>query len=246
MLHALRPANWLDWLLLIYLALGVWQGLRRGLLLSVAALAASVLALVLALHYTTAAVAFANGHWHTETNLEHYLSRQMPLPDGSGQVPYTSASASVFTHELQQGPAGSSDAAMASLFTSGPPPSGPTTLQGYFDQILAQRIVSFGAFTALFVGGELVLNLLAGLIFGRIARRGVAGVLNGGLGGLFGAGERLVQAAVVLALVASASAVPAAHALAGPLDHSRWAPALIRTFRALLPGAQRWIGAWLA
>ena len=241
----LRPENWLDWVILVYVVLGLWQGMRRGLVLSVASIAATVLAVVLAVHYGPQAVSFADAHWHTQTNMEHYMARQMPLPDGSGQVSYSPASAAVLRQDIQQGTPGSAGVAVAQIFASPAPRPAPRTLQGYFDAIVAQHVLGFVGFLAVMIGAEVVLHFVATVLFGRVARRGVVGVVNGGLGALIAAGERLVEVAAILAIVAAVAAVPAAAALNGAIHGSRWAPPLLHAFRAVLPSTGRWIS-WVA
>lgn len=242
---ALTPRNWLDWAILVYVLLGFWQGLRRGLVLSVVGIAATVLAVVVAGQYGPRAVQAANAHWHTEQHLEQYLSRQMPLPDGSGQVPYSTAAAAVLRQDIGRGLTGPAGTAVANVFQAPPPSPKPATLQGYFDAVVASHVMGLLAFLALLIGGEVVFHFLGGLVFGRIARRGVAGVLNGGLGAVFAAAARLVEATAVLALMAALAAVPATAALEAVLHGSRWAAPLLSAFHAVLPETGKWVN-WLA
>ena len=241
---ALRPENWLDWVIAIYVLLGLWQGLRRGLVLSVVGIAATVLAVILATHYSPQAVQFANTRWQTERHLEQYLSRQMQLPDGAGQVPYSTAAVGVLRQDMQHTAPGSAGVALAGVFSQPAPTPPPATLQAYFDEVVAARIMGLVAFVALVVAAEFLFHGIGGVLFSRLARRGVLGLVNRGLGALLGAGERIVEAAIVLALATGLAAVPAAAALAPVLHGSRWAPALVGVFHQLLPRTGKWMS-WL-
>lgn len=242
---ALTPENWLDWAILVYVLLGCWQGLRRGLVLSVVGIAAALLAVLVAGHFGPRAVQFANVRWHSEQHLEQYLSRQMPLPDGSGQVPYSAAAASVLRQDIGRGLTGPAGAAVASVFQAPTPSPHPATLQGYFDAVVAGHVMGLAAFVALLVAGEIVFHFVGGLLFGRMARRGMAGLVNGGLGAILAAGERIVTATAILALMAALAAVPATAAVGSVLHGSRWATPLLSAFHAVLPETGKWVN-WLA
>lgn len=238
---ALRPENWLDWAILIYVGLGLWQGLRRGLVLSLVGIAATILALVLAVHLGPRAVQFADTRWHTQERLQQYLGRQLPLPDGAGQVPYSRVAVTVLRQDMRQAAAGPSGQALAAVFQQPPPVPRPATLQDYFDAVVAGRVLGLAAFVALLAGGEVILRFAGSLLFAGVARRGLAGLLNGAGGALVGAAERLVETMALLSVVSALAAVPAAAALTPILQHSRWAHPLLRAFTSMLPQVRAWL-----
>jgi uncharacterized membrane protein required for colicin V production len=227
---------------------GFLAGLRRGVILSLAAIAAALGALGLAIHFSPGVAAYADARWHADAAVSSFLQHYMPLPDGSGQIPYSATALQLYLQQVQtQGTASAPYAAsLRSMLAGAPPPAAPaSTLGGVVDAALAQRLVAAGAFTAVVVAAEAALWLLAVLILGGAARRGWAGGVNALLGALLGMVERLVESAAALALLASLSVFPASSGLAAAIHHSRWAPLLLTALRRSVPAADHWLRSWL-
>jgi uncharacterized membrane protein required for colicin V production len=243
------PANWVDWLIVIAVGSGLLAGLRQGAVLSLAGLAAAAAAVGLAIHFGPILAAAAEAHWHLQRQLADFLQRYMPLPDGSGAVPYSPAALQLFLHQAVQGagaPQPYLQAISALLHTPGATATA-TTLGGYIDGLLAQRLLSFAAFLAVLMVGEAVLLGCARLAFGGVARQGLSGVANALGGAALGGLERLVEVSAVLALLAAVSVLPELGGVASALHGSRWAPVLLGALRHLLPpGTPGGLAAWIA
>ena len=242
------PVNWVDWLVVVGALTGILSGARRGFVLALGALAAAVGAVALAAHMAPTVAAAANAHWHADRQVSAFLQRYMPLPDGSGQIPYSATAMQLY---LQQATAQGTiapqyAAALSTMLAQAGPPTGSTTLGAYVDGALAARIVDLGAFAAVLVIAETVLMAAVSLVFGGWARRGFLGLLNGILGAGLGLVERVVEVTAALALLASLSALPAFGGIAAALAHSRWAPILLGGLRHILPASNPLIRSWLS
>lgn len=237
MFTSLEPANWLDWLIVLYTACGVLSGLRRGLILSLAAVAATVAAVALAVHFSPSAVAFALARWHLQTHIADFLGRVMPLPDGAGATPYSPSAAALLGQQIGNAASSSYARAVDGILTALPPLTGslPATLGGYVDRAVANRVVTLLAFVTIVLLSEAILLVAARLLLGRVARRGLAGAMNAVTGGAVGGVERLAQATLFLAILASLSLIPQLSGLAGPLHRSHWAPFLLTIVKKIVP-----------
>lgn len=241
MLAALAPANWLDWLILVYVGLGALAGIRRGLVLSLVGLGAVVAATLAAIHWAPAGVVFAQRHWQLESKLAAVLGRVMPLPDGAGATPYSPYAAGVFAQQIGGASSPAYAQAMGRLLAQGSVPSPPpVTLGGYVADMAAEKLAPVLAFLAILIGGEVVLAHLGVLAFSRTARRGWAGAVNAVAGGVFSGVERLAEAALVLGALAALSRLPELSGLGAMLAHSHWSTFLLAALRRV-PGLRSWL-----
>ena len=242
------PMNWVDWLIVAAACTGLLGGARRGLILALGGLVAAVLAVAAAAHLTPVVAAAANAHWHADRQVSAFLQRYMPLPDGSGQIPYSPSALQLFLQQAtsQGAIAPAYASALAALVGHSGPAAGNPTIGTYVDDALAARIVDFAAFTTALIVGEAVLLGIVHILLGGVARRGMAGLLNGVLGAAVGLMERLVEVTAGLIMLASLSVLPAFGAIAGALSHSRWAPLLLSAFRRVVPTADPLIQSWLS
>ena len=241
-----RPEDALDWVVLALLATGLITGLRRGFVRALAGALVTLLALALAVHLGPRAAAYAVAHWNARAALAGFLARYLPLPDGSGQIPYSPSALALLLQQLQsQGDLTPAYAASLHglLGTAGPAPPA-STLDAYIDGLLAARLLALAAFTVVLSAALAVLGPLAGL-FARRVPGGWAGVSNAALGALFGAAERLVHITVLLAVLAALSAMPVLAALATVTRDSRYAPVLLAVLRHAVPASDQWLQSWL-
>lgn len=241
MLAALVPANWLDWLILVYVGLGALAGLRRGFILSLVGLGAVVAATLAAIHWAPVGAAFAQRHWQLETKLAAFLGRVMPLPDGAGATPYSPYAAGVFAQQIGGSSSPAYAQAMGRLLTQGRAPSPPpATLGAYVADMAAQKLAPVLAFLVILIGGEVVLANLGVLAFSRTARHGWAGALNRVGGAALAGVERLAEAALVLSALAVLTRLPEFSGLAATLAHSHWSAFLLAAVRRV-PGFRSWL-----
>jgi len=240
---ALGALNWVDYIALAIVMAGLGAGIRRGAAESVVTLAASLAALVLALHLTPAVAQAAERRWAIEQRITPFLARNLPLPDGSGQIPYSPPALSLYLHLLPSSnqPAA---AALAALVGGPAPHAAQPTLQLYLAGLLAQRVLGVAAFAAV-LGAVRLASATALLPVARFVRRrprsaaqrlgaAVLGALTGGL-----------EAAGVTVLMAALAAVPLLAASATGIRRSGLVrPALLLAVH-LAPGSSAWLRPWL-
>lgn len=241
------PLNWVDWLVLVVGLSGLLSGARRGLILALGGLIAAVAAIVVAAHVGPTLASVANAHWHAARQVAAFLQRYMPLPDGSGQIPYSPSAMQLYIRQaVSQGaiPSGYAAAFTALIAQAGPAVGNPT-IGTYVDDALSTRIVDFAAFGVALIVSEVLLVSVVNLVLGRAGRHGWAGLLNGFLGACLGVLERLVEVAAVLAMLASLSVVPAFAGITGALSHSHWARLLLGGLQRVWPAADPMVRSWL-
>jgi len=72
--------NWLDWALIIIMALSTWQGLRTGLILGIARLAGLIGGLVIAFTWHRTLALYLDSQWGWGDKLAFLIMERMPLP----------------------------------------------------------------------------------------------------------------------------------------------------------------------
>lgn len=207
----LGSVNWLDIVVLVYVALGAWTGLRMGLALTIASLASYAVALWIAARWSDPVLAWASGRWHLAPSLARWLH---------GLVQPAGATLTAL-YRTQMGPAASASAAN-------------------FTNAAANLILHYAAFAVLFLAAHAVIWLFVRTVAARAPRRGPAGLANRVLGLCAGAAEHALIAAVVLGFVVSLGAIAALAPVSHALADSRFTPYLLGAFRAWEPAAAHW------
>ncbi|MEW6446934.1 MAG: CvpA family protein [Bacillota bacterium] len=134
--------NWLDAVLTVILASGVYRGLKTGFVLSCIRLTGIAAAFLIAARYHRAVSGFVENQWHLADILAAWLANFFKLPDAIVPV-YTGNHSILLGTNLFQG----------TLFGMGPvhpgTAAGPEPLYA-----VARAIVNAGAFVLLFAGIE--------------------------------------------------------------------------------------------
>ncbi|MDD4334022.1 MAG: CvpA family protein [Desulfotomaculaceae bacterium] len=172
--------NWLDWLIVAVLVISAFQGLRRGLLLSVAKLAGVLLGFGLGITYYRELAAYLNNQWQLEEKV-------LPLAGKILEI--------FFPAELKGGSA---------FYAGSAAQINPYSMLHSYGEYLASSftatIINAICFLALVILTVWVVNL-AGLILNKIADLSFLGPLNH-VGGLFFGGVKgIIIVMIVLTLI---------------------------------------------
>jgi uncharacterized membrane protein required for colicin V production len=207
----LGAMNWLDDLILAYMVVGAWFGLRLGLVGTVASLAAYAAALAAAVRLGDPLLAAANACWDLTGHLARWLA------GAAAPVPVL-----LPPYRTQLGVA-----------AAAPDPAA-------LERAAAALILHYAAFALVFLATRAAAWAILGPVVARAPRGGPAGFVNAILGLCAGAAERAAVAAVLLGLVASMGAIAALAPLSRAVAASRLAPLLLAAFRAWQPAAAHW------
>ena len=172
--------NWLDWLIVAVLVFSAFQGLRRGLVLSVAKLAGVLLGFGLGITYYRDLAAYLNNQWQLNDKMMPLIAKMIEF---------------FFPAKLTAGPA---------LFAGPAPQINPYSMLNSYGEYLAGSftavIVNTICFLALVIITVWVVNL-AGLILSKIADLSFLGPLNR-VGGLFFGGVKgIIIVLIILTLI---------------------------------------------
>lgn len=174
--------NWLDWLIIAVLALSAFQGLRYGLLASVAKLAGILIGLGVAFTYYRPFAEYLSARWNMEEKI---------LPLVEGIVKFWFPTINTVPPALPPGKLTSAGILIAN-------PANP--FGDYLARLFASGVLEAMSFLALLLATAWAVNL-AGRVFTKIADISFLGPLNH-LGGLFfGAVRGLVLVMIVLTLI---------------------------------------------
>lgn len=232
--------NLLDWILVVLLVLGAFQGLRRGLVKSVMGLAGLVVGLILASTCYRPLAAYLETHYSTISRmaqgLEPHLPLAAPVAAASVQDPSTLAGAvqsiglPPFLSDYLSSAAGSGAAL----------PAGTTVGQA-ISTLLASSIVGMLCFAGIFFAVEIAAWLLSGVISGAVALTPL-GFMDHLLGLVAGAATTAAGLTILVGALGLLSTMPAFAFLAPALEESTLAPTFLVFFRLMLPKAPSWFG----
>jgi uncharacterized membrane protein required for colicin V production len=76
--------NWVDWVILVILALSAWKGYRAGLLTSLAGLFAWVAGFLAASRYYYPLSTYLADKWNLVTVIQQFIERHLPFLSGPG------------------------------------------------------------------------------------------------------------------------------------------------------------------
>jgi uncharacterized membrane protein required for colicin V production len=207
----LAIVNWLDYVILAYMALGAWLGLRMGLLATIASLVAYGAGLVTAARFGDPLLAAANARWDLAGRFGHWLgTARAPVP------------------------------VLLPLYRSQLGVGGGPVSPAAVDAAAAGLILHYAAFAVVFIVAHAIVWAILAAFLVHAPHRGPAGLLNAVLGLCAGAAERAVVAAVLLGLLASMGAIAALAPLSQAIAGSRLSPWLLAAFRAWQPAAAHW------
>lgn len=177
--------NWLDWLIIAILAFSAFQGLRYGLVASVAKLAGILIGFGVAITYYRELAAYLTVQWNMEEKIlplaEKFLMFWFPAKNS---IP-PSLTPDKFTSAGELVP--------SQLFPF-------SNYADYVSGMFASVILNALCFLALLLSVVWVVNF-AGYILSRIADIGFLGPFNRLGGFLFGAAKGLVVVMIVLTLI---------------------------------------------
>ncbi|NQS76464.1 MAG: CvpA family protein [Peptococcaceae bacterium] len=175
--------NWLDWLIIAIIIFTAFQGLRRGLILSVAKLAGVLLGFGLAISHYSDLAAYLNDQWQLNEKIMPLTSKIIEL---------------VFPTRLTGG----------SSFCTGQPVLAQVNpysmLSSYGDYLagsLTVMIVNAICFLALVLMAVWIVNLV-GLLLDKVADLSFLGPLNH-IGGLFFGGVKGVMVVMIILMLIS-------------------------------------------
>lgn len=174
--------NWLDWLIIAVLAFSTIQGLRYGLVASVARLAGTLIGLGVAYTYYRPFAGYLSGQWNMEEKILPLVEKLLKLwsPTGNSVPPL-----------LPPGKLTSAGSLAAN-------PVNPVS--DYLARMLASGVLEAMSFLVLLLVTAWVVNL-AGRIFTKIADISFLGPLNHLGGFVFGAARGVVFVMIVLTLI---------------------------------------------
>ena len=172
--------NWLDWLIVVVLVFSAFQGLRRGLVLSVAKLAGVLLGFGMGITYYRDLAAYLNNQWQLDDKI-------MPLTGKILEI--------FFPAQLTGGPA---------FYAGSAAPINPYSMLNSYGEYLSSSftavIINAICFLTLIIITVWVVNL-AGLILNKIADLSFLGPLNH-VGGLFFGGVKgIIVVMIILTLI---------------------------------------------
>jgi uncharacterized membrane protein required for colicin V production len=211
-----RPQDWLDWVVVGYLALGAWWGWRRGLVASVVGLAADVVGLGAAVLYSGPLLKAANTAWGLNSRLtaamSHWFGMQVPAAPGRSGQPLTAALAA--TEPVIKAQA-------TGLAAS-----------------LSHALLGYAAFLAILL---VVRAIAAGLGGALTPRSRILRPLDGGLGLAFGAVEHALVAALAFGFATSVGGGLGLHGVSAAIQSSPWARALEDGLYRAAPQVAQWL-----
>jgi uncharacterized membrane protein required for colicin V production len=173
--------NWLDWLIIAIIALSAFQGLRRGLLASLAGLAGTLAGLFVAYTYHGQLAEYLAANWHLEEKIKPLIMQLFKIWTPS--------------HEAVQ-----SATLPFKLISSGGATGQLPNIGDYLANSFTSMLLEVICFLGLWLITTWVINL-AGSVLTRVAQLSLLGTPNrlGGL--LFGAVRGLAVVIIILVLL---------------------------------------------
>jgi len=175
--------NWLDWLIIVIIIFTAFQGLRRGLILSVAKLAGVLLGFGLAISHYSDLAGYLNNQWQLNERIMPLTSKIIEL---------------VFPTKLTGGSLfGIGQSALAQV-------NPYSMLSSYGDHLadsLTGMIVNAICFLALVLAAVWIVNLV-GLVLDKVADLSFLGPLNH-IGGLFFGGVKGIMVVMIILMLMS-------------------------------------------
>lgn len=233
--------------MLLYGALGCWNGLRRGLVQSALALGALIVAAIAAARLAAPVLSWANADFRVQPGFAYDLGRVIPASSPWAHFSFSSPNTIATADRIivatvppaQRAVVEKSFSAWAQAQHAAPGASVLATS-------LAHLLLLALAFLVIFAVIQMVLGRVALALSRAVPRAGAAGLANTVLGGVAGALIHLVRIALILLAVAVLGALPPLAALAGPVHHSRYGQWMLSYLGRVLGGADRNLLIWLS
>lgn len=211
----LQQFNWLDWGILVVLAVGLISGFLRGLVGMVAGLVAYLIGLVLAGRYSGAVLAWLDARLQVVDRLAVFLAREVSLPGGIGDLPVAAVPPEQLTRAIYALPLPAAyHAALLERLQQAVAAQSQATLAEVLFSLVAQGILAAVVFLLILavVGG--LLSWLARRLTDLADMVPLVGPINRWTGALAGLLEALLGLTLAVALVTPVLSMPFARPLA--------------------------------